>query len=144
MKKLIFLSLTLLTILSCTSKEPEFPIGAWKLLSTEVYTDGNLTEKDLITYTNIKIFSEKNWEFLGMDTSDSLPIYNFGGGTYSLNGSEYLETIEMHVFKPFEGQTLKMTLGLKNDTLVQEWIPLDSTGIPDTHLKYVEKSVQLK
>jgi len=143
MKKLICLSLTFLIIMSCSTKKLNFPIGAWKQYSTDVYTDDILTEKTLITDNNYKLFSEKNWEFVWKVSSDSLPIYYYGAGTYTLNGTEYLETIEMHFSKPYEGQTIKMTLELKNDTLIQAWNPLDSTGMINTHVRYIEKFIHM-
>jgi hypothetical protein len=143
MKNLILLNLALLIILSCTTKTSDFPIGAWKQHSSEIYTDDTLTEKDLITDNNMKMFSEKNWEFILKSTTDSLTTYYCGGGTYILNGKDYAETIEMHYFKDYEGKTLNMTLELKNDTLIQTWNPLDSTGMIDTHLRYVDKYIHL-
>jgi hypothetical protein len=130
-------------MLSCTTKQTDFPQGAWKQYSSEIYTDSVLSAKDLVTHYNMKIFSEKNWEFVWKDTTDSIPKYYYGAGTYILDGNDYSEIIDLHAIKEYEGQTLKMILELKNDTLVQTWNPLDSTGAMDTKIKFVDKFIHL-
>lgn len=110
MKKLIFLSLIILISLSCSQKKPNFPQGAWKQYSTEYFVDGKLVRKEIVKYDNRKLFSEKNWAFVWKISSDTITNYNYGAGTYTLNGKDYSETIDLHVAKQYEGQTLKMSL----------------------------------
>ena len=144
MKKLIFLSLIILISLSCSQKGPNFPQGAWKQYSSEHYVDGKLAKKDIVKYDNRKMFSEKNWAFVWKIQTDTMTYYNYGAGTYTLKGKDYAETIDFHVAKEYEGQTLKMSLELVNDTLVQAWNPMDSTGKPSTKIRYVDKYSHLK
>jgi hypothetical protein len=144
MKKISYLSLFLLIYVSCTQQGSKFPQGAWKQYSSESYVDGKLTDKQIVTYNNMKLFSEKKWEFVWKIQTDSMPYYNYGAGSYTLNGKDYSETIEMHVAKEYVGQTINMTLELKLDTLIQTWNPIDSTGKPSTRVSYVDKYIHLK
>ena len=143
MKKTIPICIITIFVLSCSQTGSKFPQGAWKQYCTEFYSDGKLAGKAIVKYDNRKMFSERNWEFVWKIPNDTMTQYNYGAGTYTLNGKDYTETIDMHVAKAYEGQTLKMTLELKNDTLVQSWNPIDSTGKPSSKYKYVDKYIRL-
>ena len=90
------------------------------------------------------MWSEKNFMFVGRWQQDSVTIDNYGFGTYILNGNEYEETVMYHFMKEYQDQKIKMTLELKNDTLVQVYHPVDSTGKSIENISSVEKYVRLK
>lgn len=135
-----------MAINACSSDRHDYPKGAWQLIRSESIDNGKTT----ITYPGIqkgsefKMWSEKNFMFVGKWTQDSVTTDNYGFGTYTLKGKEYEETIYYHFMKQYQGQTIKMTLELRNDTLVQVYHHFDSTGKAIENILSVEKYVKLK
>jgi hypothetical protein len=147
MKKLLLPLLAIAFAMNaCSDVSDKYPQGAWHLIRSESINNGETT----VTYPGIlvgseyKMWSEKNFMFVGRWQQDSVTIDNYGFGTYILNGNEYEETVMYHFMKEYQDQKIKMTLELKNDTLVQVYHPVDSTGKSIENISSVEKYVRLK
>lgn len=147
MKKIFYLSLVILLIsVSCTQKK-KLPVeGAWQLIGTQSVTNGKVetTYPGVLVGSEFKSWSQKNFMFVGRWIEDSITTDNYGFGTYTLDGDNYAETVLYHFNRPYEGQTIKMKLELRNDTLFQIYHRLDSTGKPDEMVYSVEKYIRLK
>ena len=148
MEKITFLSLVISLIIgSCAKQESKFPQGAWKnVLSQMIKTDssGKVTSVDYpVVFT--KMWSEKNFSFIGQYKQDTIMRDFYGGGTYELKGNRYDEFEIYHFSKP--GSVLnihnKMLLELRNDTLIQSY-PVDDNGQGIKKNYYVEKYIRLK
>ncbi len=147
MKKLILPLLAIaFAINACSDVRAKYPQGAWQLVRSESIKNGETT----VTYPGImvgseyKMWSDKNFMFVGRWTEDSVTTDNYGFGTYVLNGKDYEETILYHFMKEYQGQKIKMTLELMNDTLVQVYHPVDSAGKSIENISSVEKYIRLK
>jgi hypothetical protein len=148
MKKTIFSALIItLIIASCVRKENTFPQGAWQIVQTQSVVDG----KKEVTYpvpartlSEFKMWSEKNFMFVGVWNEDTLRGDNYGGGTYTIEENQYVETVMYHYNKAYIGKILKMTLELRNDTLIQIYQPVDSTGRLIENRSSVEKFIRLR
>jgi hypothetical protein len=146
--KNIFISAALIMVMgaACTSKGPGYPMGGWQLVQTESIENG----KSVITYPGIlvgdeyKMWSEKNFIFFGRWREDSVVTDHYGYGTYTLEGNNYEETVLYHFVKDYEGKKLKMTLEFRNDTLIQIYHPVDSTGKENENVSSVEKWIRRK
>lgn len=66
---------------------------------------------------------------------------NYGGGTYTINGNQYVETIKYHFTKDYVGKILKMSLELQNDTLIQNYHLVDSAGRQIENKSSIEKYI---
>jgi hypothetical protein len=147
MKKAICLSLVIILITGSCSQVKKSPIeGAWQLIETQSVTNGK-TETSypgVLIGKEFKTWSEKNFMFVGRWTENSIVTDNYGFGTYTLQGNDYEETIQYHFNKPYEGQTIKMKLELRNDTVFQIYHRLDTAGKPDEKVYSVEKYIRLK
>jgi hypothetical protein len=148
MKKVVSFSLiVILIVLSCTKQASKFPQGAWQLLQVQNEING---KKEVtfpvatMTGSQIKMWSEKHWCIIGEWTEDTLKGDIYGGGTYTIDGNQYNETVMYHNGKVYIGKTLKMTLELKNDTLIQIYQPVDSTGRQIEKTSSIEKYTRLK
>jgi hypothetical protein len=147
MKKSLYLSLVFTIITGCSTQEKKLSIeGAWQLIQTQSVTNGKTetTYPGLLVGKEFKTWSEKNFMFVGRWTENSVVTDNYGFGTYSLDGTNYEETILYHFNKPYEGQTIKMKLELKNDTIFQTYHRLDTAGNPDEKIYSVEKYIRLQ
>jgi hypothetical protein len=150
-KTLVFSIILALVILSCKQEPFKFPIGAWSLVQTQRTTNGKTvvtfpTEANKGKTTQLKMYSEKNWSFVGKSLRDTIIADVYGGGTYTLEGSIYEETIMYHYGKQWIGRVSKnMTLELVNDTLVQTYHPISAVdGQPVDSITNIQKYVRLK
>jgi hypothetical protein len=147
MKKAICLSVVIILITGSCSQVKKSPIeGAWQLIETQSVTNGKTetTYPGVLVGKEFKTWTEKNFMFVGRWTENSIVTDNYGFGTYILKGNNYEETILYHFNKPYEGQTIKMNLELRNDTVFQVYHRLDTAGKPDERVYSVEKYVRLK
>jgi hypothetical protein len=127
MKKTISLGLTLLIIVaSCTQKKSSPMDGAWNLVSWEMKMGDSLVSKYQKDFTGseMKIWTNNHFAFVGRYKSDTTFIDNCGGGTFKIDGTHYEETILYFPNQNAVGTSIKLLLEIKNDTLIQTW-PLD-------------------
>jgi hypothetical protein len=148
MKKTLFLSLIIsLIILSCANQENKFPQGAWKNVQFQGVSIDSLGNKLIKNYdiNVVKMWSEKNFSFIGQWKQDTIIRDFYGGGTYKLEGNRYEENVLYHFSKPGTvlNYTLKALIELKNDTLIQT-SPVDDNGQINKNKYSIEKYVQLK
>jgi hypothetical protein len=131
---------------ACSGTGRSYPLGAWQLVRSESIENGSntVTYPGILVGSEFKIWSEKNFMFVGRWQEDSVTTDNYGFGTYTLNGKDYEETVLYHFMKEYQGQKIKMTLEYMNDTLVQVYHPVDSSGSPIENISSVEKYVRLK
>lgn len=146
MKKIVFLSLIIaIMIWGCIQQVSMLPQGAWQLVQSQREINDSIVNMFPVKYSgsDIKMWSEKNFLIVGRFKIDTTFIDNYVGGTYKLEGNRYEESILYHVNKKAVGQTVKMLLELKNDTLIQTY-PVDDNGqlIKDGY--YIEKYTRLK
>lgn len=143
MKKLLLCLSAPLLLWSC-SQEPVSPMeGAWKLaLEIEVRGD----ESTILYPGNTqgietKLWSGDRWALVGVFVEDSVLTDVFAGGKFTIEGNDYREIVEYHSAPEYLGQTVKLYLEIKGDTLTQYW-PVDEQGEPEKSLHYMEKWVR--
>ena len=121
-------------------------VGTWALVSGQTITKNDTVFTD---YTKgkkmIKIINASHFAFLRHDLNhgkDSTTAdYAAGGGTYTLNGDEYVENLEYFNDRNWEGHSFHFKVRLSNDTLIQTGIEkIDSLGIDQ---QIVERYVRL-
>jgi hypothetical protein len=71
----------------------------------------------------LKFFTGRHWNITQADPKTGVTIYHHGG-TYTLNGDEYVETVEYanESTKKLIKQTFKFTIKIEGDTLTQTGI----------------------
>lgn len=117
--------------------------GAWKLaLEIEVRGD----ESTILYPGNTqgietKLWSGDRWALVGVFVEDSVLTDVFAGGKFTIEGNDYREIVEYHSAPEYLGQTVKLYLEIKGDTLTQYW-PVDEQGEPEKSLHYMEKWVR--
>jgi hypothetical protein len=142
MKRIIFLGLTVLFTIQGTSQEKKLPLeGAWEMVYSSygafVMIPGPQTKG-----SQIKIWSKEYFLFVGHTEMGTNIEENYGGGTYKLNGNRYEENLLYFPNKSQVGQTVRLLLEIRNDTLIQKW-PADENW--DLAKQYrTEKYVRLK
>ena len=144
MKKNLLLCLFIpMFMFSCTQEKVSPMDGAWKLaFEYEVQGDqSTLIFPGVSQGSEIKMWSGDRWALVGVFIEDSTITDNFGGGKFTLEGTNYQEIVEYHSAKQYLGQTVKLFLEVKNDTLTQIW-PVDDEGVPVASHHNMEKWVR--
>ena len=120
--------------------------GAWSLVYYQSIAKdsvvGRYIGKDVIG-SQIKVWSNDHFVFVGRFKVGSREADNYGGGTYTLEGSQYIETILYHINKQWIGTKPKMLIEIKGDTLYQTW-PVNNMWQTDKSNYTLEKYVRLK
>ncbi|MFN2337211.1 MAG: hypothetical protein ABR560_09600, partial [Bacteroidales bacterium] len=91
----------------------------------------------------VKMWSDNYWMFVGKFKQDTITEEGFGGGSYTLEGIVYKETIKYHSSDDIVGETLRMRIVVKNDTLIQVW-PADEKGEVNKSNYTSERYVRVK
>jgi len=146
MKKIAILSSLLLIMLAACKQEPVNPVvGAWDLIyARQVVNDSIVsTFPDDYQGSQVKMWCNNYWMFVGEYSQDTIKSDSFGGGSYTLEGIVYKETIKYHSSKDYVGETLRMRIVVANDTLIQVW-PADEMGEVDKSNYTSEKYVRVK
>jgi hypothetical protein len=146
MKKTFFFSaLFLLSLIGC-KQEPQNPVaGAWNLIYARQVANDSVLSSFPSTYqgSQVKMWSDNYWMFVCRFFNATDTVDGFGGGSYTLDGIVYKESIVYHGTPGYTGRTLRMRIAVKNDTLVQVW-PADEKGEVDKSNYTCEKYVRVK
>lgn len=149
MKKLFFIGLVmLLFMLGCQPRKTELTVpwkGAWKVVAWERYSADTLRSKLPGTYTGdeIKIWSDKYFLFSGRYKMDTVRFDNYGGGSFTYDGTHYVETI-LYWPKGYNiPAPIKLSLEMKGDTLIQTW-PLDDKWQLDKPNRNIQTLIRLE
>lgn len=146
--KIIICLMIPLFIFSCSPNEKQHRKidGAWSLVYYKTIAKdsvvGRYIGKDVIG-SQIKVWSQGHFVFVGRFTVHTQPMDNYGGGTYTLEGSQYIETILYHKNHQWVGTQPKMLVEIKGDTLSQTW-PVNDNWQIDKSDYTVEKYVRVK
>ena len=147
MKKIVFLSLLMwLTVTACSPKQGiHTPEGTWKMVRMQMIEGSKVTDyfSDRYKINQIKMWSGDNFIFVGKYEVDTATSYRFGVGKFTLNGNLYTEIIKYHFDPAYEGQTNKIWLEIKNDTLLHIF-PVNDVGEPNKTRHWVEKYIRLE
>lgn len=149
MKAKFIVGLVILLIINgCSPNEKQHRKidGAWSLVSyLTVSKDtvvGRYVGKDVIG-SQIKVWSQNHFVFVGRFIVSDVAKDNYGGGTYTLEGSQYIETILYHKNHQWVNSQPRMLLEIKGDTLYQIW-PVNAQWQINKFDYTVEKYVKLR
>jgi len=126
MKKLLFIGAIISSILtSCVQQQQQQPQqsktfleGVWQVVSWEFISEDTLRWKlgVNVSGTEMKIWSENYFNFVGQYRVGDTMINNYGGGTYFLEGNLYQENLTYPNL-----DTVRLLLEIKEDTIIQKW-----------------------
>ncbi len=146
MKKFLIISASMLLMLvGCTQKPTNPVVGAWNLIYARQVVNDTTRSVFPGDYqgSQVKMWCNNYWMFVGDFKTDTDTTEAFGGGPYTLEGIVYKETIKHHSSEDYVGKTLRMRIVVANDTLIQVW-PADEMGEVDKSNYTSEKYVRVK
>lgn len=115
-------------------------VGTWELVYAETIENEVLEIKDLNTTRFIKIINDSHFSFVNQGENSSDEFYG-GAGTYTLNGDDYVETLQFTSLEAFRNHKFPFKVEFKGDTLIQTGIEeIKAAGIKRT---ITEKYIKL-
>jgi hypothetical protein len=103
--------------------------GCWELRASKGTAGGkDYSLPGNLSGSQMKCYSRGHFAFVGQFTLDGAAHPNYGGGSYSLKGDEYAETLLYHVAASSVGQTLRFELVVKGNEMTLTG-PLDAHGL---------------
>ncbi|WP_194767679.1 hypothetical protein [Tamlana sp. I1] len=104
---------------SCKKKASEISIsGTWKMVYAEIIENDSIKIKDLKNTAFIKIINDSHFAFFNQEINKSDRFYG-GGGTYSLVGNDYVETLSFTSVENIRNHKFPFKIQMKGDTLIQ-------------------------
>lgn len=132
-------------LLSCVQPQSKPHEGAYKLAYWQSISGDTLTSTfpGDITGSGMKIWTKDYFCFLGRYEKDTTIVDSYGGGTYTLNGNQYEETLLYYGNQERIGSKTRMFLEVKGDSLIQTY-PLDDNWQLDKSNYRIEKWIRLE
>ncbi len=121
MKKLFYLVGVALLVVAAAHRETPADIqlkGAWKAIRSQYGKEPmvTLTENEI----SHKLFTGTRWAAVSFDKSTN-KITGTAGGTYTIKGSDYVETVEYYSWdSDVVGKTFKFKMTIENGMLHQK------------------------
>ena len=129
MKNAILLLVMLFLIISCSeNKKIDPPIeadqkstieGSWKLVYAHIEENDSIQVKDIVKSDFIKIINANHFAFFNQDKGSS-DNFMAGGGTYTYNGNDYVETLDFISAVDYRGHVFPFKAEVKGDSLIQQ------------------------
>ena len=151
MKNTLLLIVTFLTLNSCSgdkkidnttdTNEENLIEGSWKLVYAHIEENDSIQVKDLDKTDFIKIINTDHFAFFNQDKGSS---ENFvaGGGTYTFDGNDYIETLDFISAVDYRGNVFPFKAEIKGDSLIQQGHEkIEEAGL-DRYI--VEKYIRIK
>lgn len=129
MKITIILLISLTLFISCSQeRKTERPgqetqhnsiEGSWKLVYAHIKEQDSIQIKDLEKTAFIKIINKSHFAFFdqGKDGDDT---FTAGGGTYTYDGENYIETLDYINAAAYRGHVFPFKAAIKGDSLIQQ------------------------
>lgn len=115
--------------------------GTWKMTYAEIRENDSIQVKDLSATDFIKIINGSHFAFFNQER-DSQENFTAGAGTYTFDGSKYIENLDYINFIDYRGHTFSFDVEIKGDSLIQQgYEKIEASGI-DRYI--LEKYVRIK
>ena len=152
MKSIIQLILVVVLLISCNKttdsvkeekkETPKLALqGTWKLIYGEVKENDSVKVKDLSKAEFIKIINKSHFAFFNQPKARAEGFYG-GGGSYTLKGNNYKETLNYISVDAVRGHVFPFTVKIVGDTLIQ--YGLEEVKEAGIHRDIIEKYIRIK
>jgi hypothetical protein len=93
--------------------------GSWKMVYAEIRENDSVQVKDLTSTDFIKIINTTHFAFFNQDRGTSENFMS-GAGTYTFDGSEYVETLDFISVPELRGHEFHFEVEILGDSLIQQ------------------------
>ena len=116
----IIATIVCLTMLGCNTERKNNVEGTWRLIAGTSKTADSTYDYSMMDYDGMKMISNGHFMFVGRYLQNGDTAYNYGGGTYTLEGNHYTEILKYFPVKSMLGDTLSYEVQVRNDSLIQK------------------------
>jgi len=115
--------------------------GTWKMTYAEIRENDSIQVKDLSSTDFIKIINRSHFSFFNQERGTQ-ENFTAGAGTYTYDGSKYVENLEFINFVDYRGHSFSFDVEIKGDSLIQQgYEKIEASGI-DRYI--LEKYIRIK
>jgi hypothetical protein len=107
-------------MIGCASERKSNLEGNWRLVSRTQRTADTAFHSSPSDYVGKKMIFQNHVAYFARYSAGGDTIYGYGGGTFTLEGTNYTESFEYHVDKSLIGQAIPWEVEVRNDTLIQK------------------------
>lgn len=93
--------------------------GTWKLVYADIREKDSVQVKDLTATDFIKIINATHFAFFNQDRGTA-ENFMAGAGTYTFDGSEYIETLDFIGVPELRGHEFPFEVEIRGDSLIQQ------------------------
>ena len=125
MKRMVVaLSLPLcLALLGCVSEKKNAIEGTWRVVAGTMKTADTTISYSQANLFGMKMIVDNHWAIFGQPLGDGDTSAYYGGGTYTLEGNIYTESVKYNIVKSRVGRAIPFEVEVRNDTLIQKGPP---------------------
>lgn len=149
MKKIVFVLILIITLgvygcknqninESASSNSIE---GTWKMIYAEIKENDSIKRKDLSNTSFVKLIGKDHFAFFNQEDASDQNFYS-GGGSYSLQGENYTETLNFSANKAIRNHRFSFTIQIIGDTLIQSGI--EKVPAANIDREIIEKYIKIK
>jgi hypothetical protein len=110
-------------LLGCVSEKKNAIEGTWRVVSGTTKTADTTLSYSQANLFGMKIIAGNQWAIFGQPLGGGDTLAYYGGGTYTLEGKYYTESIKYNIIKSRVGRTIPFEVEVRNDTLIQKGPP---------------------
>jgi hypothetical protein len=125
MRQILF-ALTMLlcaSLLGCVSEKKNAIEGTWRVVSGTMKTADTTSSYSQADLFGMKMIFDNHWAIFGQGLRGGDTLAYYGGGTYTLEGNKYTESIKYNIVKSRIGKVIPFEVEVRNDTLIQKGPP---------------------
>ena len=149
MKKIVFVLILIITLgsYSCKNQSTNESTssnaieGTWKMIYAEIKENDSIKRKDLSNTSFVKLIGKNHFAFFNQENASAENFYS-GGGTYSLQGENYTETLKFSANKAIRDHQFSFTVQIIGDTLIQSGI--EKVPAANIDREIIEKYIKIK
>ena len=123
-RRVVTLALFLcLDVLGCISGKKNAIEGTWRLVAGTMKTADTTISYSKTDLFGMKMIVDNQWAIFGQPQGGGDTLAYYGGGTYTLEGKIYTESIKYNIVSSRIGKTISYEVAVRNDTLIQKGPP---------------------
>ena len=112
-----------LALLGCVSEKKNAIEGTWRVVAGTMKTADTTISYSQSNLFGMKMIVGNQWAIFGQPLGGGDTSAYYGGGTYTLEGNIYKESIKYNIVKSRVGRTITFEVEVRNDTLIQKGPP---------------------
>ncbi len=119
-------------VFGCVGEKKEAIEGTWRVVSGTIKTADTAFSYSQANLFGMKMIVGKQWATFGQPLGGGDTLAYYSGGTYTLEGNIYMESIKYSTGKSRVGRTIPFEVEVRNDTLIQKGPPKSAQNAPST------------